>query len=196
MERLKRLSRTQRIGIIIAGMFLMCALLLPVKFAAHAFPFPAFVCVLAVFLLMEWVVCHFIVYSIISLKTSWKDSTHALLGWLYTFLATIAIIYMFVQGIDAFSRLESRPNLAMQGSPLDKSCTLYFYRVGGDWFSGQDIDVTLEMADEPGKETFVCHLEKVHDLGLVWKSNTSFSINGKIYVIESGEAVPLEIHSE
>ncbi len=192
MQWLKKLTKTQR-GLIIAGaMTIVMCLMLIGRFHGYSKLFPPSWYWLLSFLAVAWLCSNVIAYSVISFKTSWKDTVHNLLGWVWTFLVTAASILFFFRALTFSSPAEGRPNLTMYSSPNDKSCTLYFYEVGGSFWEGQDIDVTLEMADDVGNETFVCHLEGVHDLGLIWKSNTSFAINGQVYVIENGRASPIE----
>lgn len=192
MQSLKKMSREQRVGLIIGGIVVSFGLILLMQITRFLLsPFWLFI-----FMLVEWLCSNIILYSAISLKSSWKNSTHNLLGWSWTVLASLALVLLFIQSSISLSLLKEHPNLIMSGSPKDKSCTLYFYETQGDFWKGKDIDVTLEMTAEPGKETFVCHLEQTRNLNLFWKSTTSFSLNGKIYVIEDGKAVPLKSHSK
>lgn len=101
------------------------------------------------------------------------------------FCLICAISNSFVAG-DISSRAEK--GLVWCGSPADKSSTVYFYKTSGNILSGMDVEVTLEMAEEPGKEYPVCRLNGVSSLNLTWSGNNTFLVNDQAYSVHRVQA--------
>lgn len=101
------------------------------------------------------------------------------------FCLICAISNSFVAG-DISSRAEK--GLVLCGSPADKSSTIYFYKTSGNMLSGMDVEVTLEMTEEPGKEYPVCRLSGVSSLGLTWSGNNTFLVNDQAYSVRRVQA--------
>lgn len=101
------------------------------------------------------------------------------------FCLICAISNSYVAG-DISSRAEK--GLVWCGSPADKSSTVYFYKTSGNMLSGMDVEVTLEMTEEPGKEYPVCRLSGVSSLGLIWSGSNTFLINDQAYSVRRVQA--------
>lgn len=153
---------------------------------------------LVLFGIALWGAAAFSFHGLVSLGKMMSPSGKNFAGNLWSIITFVAMIVTvgafclicaisnsFVAG-DISSRAEK--GLVWCGSPADKSCTVYVYKTSGNVIEGMDLDVTLEMADEPDVEFPVCHLKDVSGIGIVWKGNRAFLVNGKGYTVESVKA--------
>lgn len=188
--RLSHMRKKHRILLLLSSVVVILFLMLLGRILGFSLLLPPPPGVYAFVLLFFWFCSNSIAYVLITLKTTWKSSAQNLLCNIWTCLTFASFLFLFFSSFSSSGLLKRHPNLMFYSSLKDKSCILYLYDNGGTFWNGKDIIVTLEMTDQPGKETEVCRLKHARDTRIVWKSDTVFSINGTTYSIKGGKAIP------
>ncbi len=201
VSKLSRLNPAVRVLIIVFSFLLLAALL-----AWGMWNFllsgrtPFFVPRYQLFLYgtVLWGVTAFAVHGIVSLGRKMSPSAKNLVANLWSMITCVAMVATigalclisaisnsFIAG-DISSRVDQ--GLVWCSSPSDKYCTVYCYKTSGNRIEGMDLDITLELTDEPGVEYPVCCLEDVTTIGIAWKGTRSFLVNGKYYTVQKVKA--------